>query len=105
MVKFQIQVRNPDDGRWESQHTVTPAYTFGTMRMRHHWFFHITIGVIANLTKAEKAAHKQAIRLAKKLYWKQPCRVHRVSMWNGVELKDVLWQNGKAVMSEKQLST
>lgn len=101
MTKYSIQLRNPTSGLWETQQAITPAYKYSTMRMRHHLFFHTVIGVVANLTAAEKAAHKLAIRAAKKFYWRIPCRVQRLSMWNGVELKDVVWQNGRAILAEK----
>lgn len=102
MTSYRIQCRNSDTLQWETQHTVKPMYAYVTKRVRNYLFFRKIIGVVPNLVAAEKAAHKEAIRFAKKAYGRQPTRVERLSMWNSVEAKDVVWQNGRAVMSEKQ---
>jgi len=102
VTKYDIQLRNPDTGLWETQHSIRPAYKFSTLRRRRYWFFSTTIGLVMNLTAAEKAAQAQAVKLAKRLYYQQPCRVLRSSGWNGSDTKDTVWQNGRTVLSAKQ---
>jgi hypothetical protein len=99
MTKYSIQIRNPNTKLWVTQQTISPLYTYSTMRFRRWLFFRKVFGVIANLAEAEKNAKKLAVRTAKKLYSHLPCQVERISMWNGIKEESIVWQNRKSVKS------
>lgn len=97
MIVYKVQTYLDSVTGYDNIAAYNPDYVWSVMKFKRYWpipWPYIEIGVVMNLRTAEDAALEKALTHAKILRRRIKSRILRVTTLNGVETKDVVWDNG-----------
>lgn len=97
MIVYKVQTYLDSVSGYDNVVAFNPDYVWSVMKFARYWPLPwpvIEYGVITNLRKAEEAALEKALAHARVLRRRVKTRIMRQTTLNGVETKDIVWDNG-----------